>query len=77
MCAWLPRFDQNICTGCGNCITACLPRALSPLNGKAALVYPNLCTYCAACELACPVGAVELLYLVCKLEDFNEQTNQS
>jgi ferredoxin len=75
MCVWLPRIDRDACTGCGRCITACPTGALAQVNGKAALVYPNLCTYCAACESTCPVGAVELPYLICSLKDYHETSN--
>ena len=75
MSDWFPRLDQNLCTGCSDCVAACLPGALAQVNGKAALVFPDLCTYCAACEALCPVGAIELPYLICKIEDNHEQTS--
>lgn len=74
MSGWFPRLDQNLCTGCGECITACPTGALAQVNGKAALVFPDLCTYCAACESICPVGAIELPYLIFK-EDSHEQAS--
>ncbi|MBA3874711.1 MAG: 4Fe-4S binding protein [Anaerolineae bacterium] len=72
MDVWLPYLNRNICTGCGACITACPTSALGQVDSKAALVSPELCTYCAACEIICPVGAIELPYLICKVEDCNE-----
>ena len=72
---WFPRLDQNLCTGCGDCIAACPTGALAQVDGKAALVFPDLCTYCAACETICPVGAIELPYLICKLGDYDEQAS--
>jgi len=74
MSDWFPRLDQNLCTGCGDCIAACPTGALAQVDGKAALVFPDLCTYCAACETICPVNAIELPYLICK-EDSHEQTS--
>ena len=77
MSDWLPMLDRNLCNGCGKCIPACPTSALGRLEGKAALVFPDLCSYCAACETICPVGAIELPYLICKLEDSHEQTSES
>ncbi len=71
---WLPRLDQNLCTGCRECVSACPTSALAQVNGKAALIYPDLCTYCTACEAICPVGAIELPYLIVKAEDHHEKT---
>jgi electron transport complex protein RnfB len=63
---WLPRIDRAACTGCRKCVEACPTHALAQVQGKAALVYPDLCTYCTACEDLCPTDAIELPYLVCK-----------
>lgn len=71
---WLPIIDSNRCTGCGECIPQCPTEALGRHNGKAALVHPHLCIYCADCETLCPVGAIQLPYLICKL-DPNERDN--
>lgn len=63
---WLPRISQNLCNGCGECIRHCPTNALGWRDGKAALVEPDRCTYCATCESICPVGAIELPYLIVK-----------
>lgn len=75
MTEWFPQLDRNLCTGCGLCIAACPTDALVQVDGKAVLGFPDLCTYCAACEVICPVGAIELPYLICKLEDSHEQAS--
>lgn len=61
---WLPHLDQERCNGCGDCITQCPTGALGWADGKAALVNPSLCIYCATCEDICPVGAIELPFLI-------------
>ncbi len=72
MSEWFPRVDRNLCTGCNDCITACPTSALALVDGKAALAFPDKCTYCAACETSCLVGAIELPYLICKLDQSHE-----
>lgn len=74
MTEWYPRLDRVVCTGCGDCIAACPTGALAQVDGKAALTFPEKCTYCASCESICSVGAIELPYLICRLEDSHEQT---
>jgi ferredoxin len=64
---WMPRIAQSVCNGCGECIKACPTNALGWQDGKASLLHPDKCIYCATCESICPVGAIELPYLVLKV----------
>lgn len=63
---WLPRIALDLCNGCGECIRQCPTGAMGWRDGKAALVQPDRCAYSATCEQICPVGAVELPYLIVK-----------
>ncbi len=60
----LPEIDPILCTGCGDCVTACKPAALAMVEGKAILAHPDRCQYDGACEPICPVGAIQLPYMV-------------
>lgn len=68
----MPQIDRCKCIGCGECIARCPTNALAKLADKAALLYPSLCTYCTACEDICPVGAIELPFLIVMYEHAKE-----
>lgn len=60
----LPEIDLAACTGCGDCVAACQPGALGIVAGKAVLVRPDRCEYDGQCEPVCPVGAIQLPYVI-------------
>jgi MinD superfamily P-loop ATPase len=66
----LPEIDHQHCTGCGDCIPVCEPQALALVGGKAVIAAPDLCEYEGGCEPACPVGAIQLPFLVVFGESF-------
>lgn len=59
-----PQINQDLCTGCGDCLTACQPGALALADGKAILARPDLCEYDAGCEPACAAEAIQLPYVI-------------
>ena len=52
------RIDEEKCTGCGLCATACHEGAIGMVNGKAKLLRENYCDGFGYCLPACPAGAI-------------------
>jgi heterodisulfide reductase subunit A len=50
--------DENVCGGCGICISVCPYEALSLENSRI-LVSEAVCEGCGACVAACPAGAIQ------------------
>lgn len=62
----IPRIeiDENLCSGCGICMTACPYSAARVVRKGAGLVSmtdPLLCRGCGLCVSACPAGARKLV----------------
>ncbi len=53
-----PDINQELCTGCGDCVVACPAEALTLEEGRAVMTQPEACQYCGDCEELCPVGAI-------------------
>lgn len=54
------KIDEELCNGCGACISGCHEGALQLINGKAVMVSELYCDGLGACIGECPVGAIEL-----------------
>ena len=52
------HIDEEKCTGCGLCASACHEGAIDMVNGKAKLVRENFCDGFGDCLPACPAGAI-------------------
>ena len=53
-------IDEDLCDGCGNCITSCEEGALQIIDGKAKLVNPVFCDGLGNCLGECPTGALTI-----------------
>jgi electron transport complex protein RnfB len=54
--------DEELCTGCGDCVARCQFHALS-VSGGVCHVDALRCSGCGQCTVACPVDAVSLVRL--------------
>jgi len=55
------RIDEDLCTGCGDCVVACAEAALEVIDGKARVVNDIFCDGLGACIGECPEGALEII----------------
>jgi len=53
-------IDEELCDGCGNCVTACSEGALQIVDGKAKLVKEDFCDGFGDCIGDCPTGALRI-----------------
>jgi NAD-dependent dihydropyrimidine dehydrogenase PreA subunit len=53
------KIDEDLCNGCGACITSCAEGALQIIDGKARLISDKYCDGLGNC-LGCPQGAVTI-----------------
>jgi len=55
------EIDEELCNGCGNCVTGCAEGALQIVDGKAKLVNEVFCDGLGACIGTCPTGALKII----------------
>ncbi len=55
------EINEDLCNGCGSCITACAEGALKMVDGKARLVSDVYCDGLGACLGDCPTGALKII----------------
>ncbi len=53
-------IDEDICNGCGNCVTGCSEGAIAVIEGKAKLVKEEYCDGFGDCIGNCPLGAITI-----------------
>ncbi|WPD21836.1 MAG: 4Fe-4S dicluster domain-containing protein [Candidatus Electrothrix scaldis] len=55
------EINEELCTGCGECVPNCAEGSLQIIDGKARLVADKLCDGLGACLGHCPTGALQII----------------
>ncbi|MCE5212697.1 MAG: 4Fe-4S binding protein [Deltaproteobacteria bacterium] len=55
------EIDEDLCNGCGNCVTGCAEGALQIIDGKAKVISETFCDGLGACIGECPTGALRIV----------------
>ncbi len=55
------EINEELCTGCGECVPDCAEGSLQIIDGKAKLVEDKLCDGLGACLGSCPTGALQII----------------
>ena len=54
-------INEDLCNGCGDCVTACAESAIQIVDGKAKLVKEHYCDGFGDCLGECPTGALKIV----------------
>ncbi|MBW6469054.1 MAG: ATP-binding protein [Anaerosomatales bacterium] len=54
------RIDEELCNGCGQCVSPCAEGAIEMVGGKAKVIREELCDGAGFCLGVCPTGALTL-----------------
>ena len=55
------QIDEDLCNGCGECVTSCAEGAIQLVNGKARLISDQYCDGLGACLGECPQDALKIV----------------
>jgi MinD superfamily P-loop ATPase len=54
------KIDEELCNGCGACVTPCAEGAIVLVDGKARVIDEALCDGAGFCIPVCPTGALSV-----------------
>ncbi|RQD72525.1 MAG: 4Fe-4S dicluster domain-containing protein [Tindallia sp. MSAO_Bac2] len=55
------EINEELCNGCGDCVTACHEGAIEMVDGKARLISDTYCDGLGDCLPECPTGAIKMI----------------
>jgi NAD-dependent dihydropyrimidine dehydrogenase PreA subunit len=55
------KIDEDLCSGCGNCVVDCAEGAIKIIDGKARVINDVFCDGLGACIQGCPEEALEII----------------
>jgi len=56
----IAKIDDELCNGCGLCVTPCAEGAIELVDGKAKVISEELCDGAGFCLALCPTGALSI-----------------
>lgn len=65
------KINEELCNGCGACVSPCAEGAITIVNGKAKVLREELCDGAGFCLGVCPTGALTIE--VREAPDFDEK----
>lgn len=65
------KIDEELCDGCGLCVSGCAEGAIQIIDGKARLVKEQYCDGFGDCIGTCPTGALTIENREAKVFDFD------
>ena len=54
------KIDDELCNGCGLCVTPCAEGAIELVDGKARVLCKEFCDGAGFCLAVCPTGALSI-----------------
>ena len=69
------KINEELCNGCGKCVTPCAEGAISIVNGKAKVLREELCDGLGFCIGICPMGALSIEER--EATEFNEEATKA